>query len=138
MPPSFLILPAVRHVEVELGLVQPRHGQRPDGRQLAQRRIGAGRVDRMSQPPLPAPVPRAIMSSRAKAAICCDRLRRPPLLGYVRPSGSATPSKITDYPTSYARPPAMGVPSLVFRTISGRLSPWESLLPLELLRVPEE
>jgi len=26
----------------------------------------------------------------------------------------------------------------VFRTISGRLSPWESLLPPELLRVPEE
>ena len=44
--------PAVRDVEVELGLVQPHHGPRPDARQLAQRGIGAGRVDRMPQPPL--------------------------------------------------------------------------------------
>jgi len=39
-----LAQPAVRHVEVELGLIQPHHGPRPDGRQLAQRRIRAGRV----------------------------------------------------------------------------------------------
>jgi transposase, IS5 family len=30
------------------------------------------------------------------------------------------------------------IEATVFRTISGRLSPWESLLPPELLRVPEE
>ena len=30
------------------------------------------------------------------------------------------------------------IETIVFRTISGRLSPWESLLPPELLRVPEE
>jgi transposase, IS5 family len=30
------------------------------------------------------------------------------------------------------------IEAIVFRTISGRLSPWESLLPAELLRVPEE
>jgi IS5 family transposase len=30
------------------------------------------------------------------------------------------------------------IEATVFRTISGRLSPWESLLPAELLRVPEE
>ena len=47
-------------VEVELGLVQPHHGPRPDARQLAQRGIGAGRVDRMPQPPLPGPVPQQL------------------------------------------------------------------------------
>ena len=46
-----LAQPALGRVEVELGLVQPHHGPRPDARQLAQRRIGAGRVDRMPQPP---------------------------------------------------------------------------------------
>jgi transposase, IS5 family len=30
------------------------------------------------------------------------------------------------------------IEAIVFRTISGRLSPWELLLPAELLRVPEE
>jgi transposase, IS5 family len=30
------------------------------------------------------------------------------------------------------------IEATVFRTIGGRLSPWESLLPAELLRVPEE
>ena len=43
--------PAGGHVEVELGLVQPDHGPRADRGQLAQRRLGAGRVDRMPQPP---------------------------------------------------------------------------------------
>jgi len=37
-------------VEIELGLVQPHHGPRPDARQLGQRRTRAGRVDRMLQP----------------------------------------------------------------------------------------
>jgi transposase, IS5 family len=31
-----------------------------------------------------------------------------------------------------------GVEATVFRAISGRLSSWESLLPPELLRLPEE
>jgi transposase, IS5 family len=30
------------------------------------------------------------------------------------------------------------IEATVFRTIGGRLSPWESLLPPELLRVPQE
>jgi transposase, IS5 family len=30
------------------------------------------------------------------------------------------------------------IEATVFRTISGRLSPWESVLPPELLRLPEE
>ena len=55
-----LAQPAVRDVEVELGLVQPHHGPRPDARQLAQRGIGAGRVDRMPQPPRPGPVPQQL------------------------------------------------------------------------------
>ena len=55
-----LAQPAVRDVEVELGLVQPHHGPRPDGRQLAQRGIRAGRVDRMPQPPLLGPVPQQL------------------------------------------------------------------------------
>ena len=46
-----LAQPGLGRVEVELGLVQPHHGPRPDARQLPQRRIGAGRVDRMPQPP---------------------------------------------------------------------------------------
>ena len=46
-----LAQPGLGRVEVELGLVQPHHGPRPDARQLGQRRIGAGRVDRMPQPP---------------------------------------------------------------------------------------
>ena len=46
-----LAQPGLGGVEVELGLVQPHHGPRPDARQLAQRRIRAGRVDRMPQPP---------------------------------------------------------------------------------------
>ena len=46
-----LAQPAVRGAEVELGLVQPHHGPRPDPGQVAQRRLGAGRVDRMPQPP---------------------------------------------------------------------------------------
>ena len=43
--------PAVRHVEVELGLVEPHHRPRPDPRQLRQRRTGPGRVYRMPHPP---------------------------------------------------------------------------------------
>ena len=43
--------PDLSRVEVELGLVQPDHGPRPDARQLGQRRLGAGRVDRVPQPP---------------------------------------------------------------------------------------
>ena len=46
-----LAQPGLGGVEVELGLVQPHHGPRPDARQLPQRRIRAGRVDRMPQPP---------------------------------------------------------------------------------------
>ena len=46
-----LAQPGLGGVEVELGLVQPHHGPRPDARQLGQRRIRAGRVDRMPQPP---------------------------------------------------------------------------------------
>ena len=39
--------PGVGWGEVELGLVQPDHGPRPDARQLGQRRVRGGRVDRM-------------------------------------------------------------------------------------------
>ena len=39
--------PGLGWVEVELGFVQPHHRPRPDARQLGQRRIGAGWVDRM-------------------------------------------------------------------------------------------
>ena len=46
-----LAQPGLGGVEVELGLVQPHHGPRPDACQLPQRRIRAGRVDRMPQPP---------------------------------------------------------------------------------------
>jgi hypothetical protein len=52
-----LAQPPAGHVEVELGLIQPHHGPRPDARQLPQRRIGPGRVDRMPQPPRPGLVP---------------------------------------------------------------------------------
>ena len=31
-----------------------------------------------------------------------------------------------------------GIEATVFRTISGPVSPWEALLPAELLRLPEE
>ena len=43
--------PALRHLQVELGLIQPHHRPRPNPRQLGQRRIRAGRVDRMPHPP---------------------------------------------------------------------------------------
>ena len=50
-PGRDLLARLIGGVEVELGLVQPHHRPRPDARQLAQRRIRAGRVDRMPQPP---------------------------------------------------------------------------------------
>ena len=57
---DLLAEPAVGGVEVELGLVQPHHGPRPDARQLAQRGLGPGRVDRMPQPPRPGLVPQQV------------------------------------------------------------------------------
>ena len=72
-----LAQPGLGRVEVELGLVQPHHGPRPDARQLAQRRIGAGRVDRMPQPPRPGLVPQQVPGPPSRPGSCRWRTRRP-------------------------------------------------------------
>ena len=80
--------PAVRHVEVELGLVQPHHRPRPDARQLTQRGLRAGRVDRMPQPPL---VGRSRSSRRASQQARVLPVEDPPTSTAIplRPSAAA-------------------------------------------------